>query len=57
MGTPFFHKLGHKIVIFRGFTVLAKFFQNYWIPIKVFNIEFPTILCWKPAKKSNWVWS
>ena len=32
--------------------VLTKFFQNYWIPIKVFNInEFPNILHWKPAKK------
>ena len=38
--------------------VLAKFVQNYWIPIKVFNINWiPNILHWKPAKKSNRLWS
>ena len=31
MGTPFLDKLGGK--------VLAKRFQNYWMPIKVFNIN------------------
>ena len=35
MGTPFLHKLGQKMV-----KVLAKFFQNYWIPIKVFNTNW-----------------
>ena len=44
------HKLGQKMVIFRG---LANFFQNYWIPIiKVLNINWiPNIFNWKPAKK------
>ena len=40
MGTPFLE-------------VLANVFQNYWNPVKVFNIliEFRNILHWKPAKK------
>ena len=37
MGTPFLQKLGQKIVIFRDF---SNFFHNYWIPIKVLNINW-----------------
>ena len=36
MATPVLHKLGKKIV---NLEVLAIFFQNYWIPIKVINIK------------------
>ena len=34
---PFLYKLGQKIVIFRGF---SNFFQNYWITIKIININW-----------------
>ena len=51
MITPFLHKLGKKMVIFRGFT---NFFQNYWIPIKVIQInKISNIFHWKTAKTIN----
>ena len=49
MGTPFLHKLGQKIVIFRSFSKI--FSELPEIPINVFNIEFYNIFHWKPAKK------
>ena len=48
-GTRFFHKLGQKMVILDVF--ISKFFQNYWIPIKVINVtESSKIFHWKQAK-------
>ena len=52
MGT-FLHKLGRKIVIFR-----KRFFRTTGFQLKfLIFIEFPNILHWKSAKKSNQVWS
>ena len=49
MGTPFLHKLGQKIVIFRGFS--KKFFRTTGYQLKfLILIEFSNILHWKPAK-------
>ena len=51
MGDPVFAEVGPK----NGLEGLEIFFQNFWIPVKVFNIiEFPNIFHWKPAKKSEW---
>ena len=45
MGTPFLHKMGWKMVIFNRF---------YWIPIKVFNINWISQhILLEPAKKSE----
>ena len=51
MGTPFLHKLGQKMVIFRSFS--KNFSELPEIPINVFNIEFYNIFHWKPAKKNQ----
>ena len=52
MGTPFLHKLGQKIVIFRGFSNF--FFKTTGFQLKFYIlIEFPNILHWKPAKKKK----
>ena len=50
------HKLDRKIVIFRVFSKF--FFRTAGFQFKFFIlIEFPNILNWKLAKKSNCVWS
>ena len=36
---------------------LAKHFSELLDSKFLILIEFPNILHWKPAKKSNWVWS
>ena len=50
MGTPFLHKLGQKLVIFRGFS--KKFVRITGFQLKfLILIEFHNKLDWKPAKK------
>ena len=50
LGTPFLHKLGQKLVIFRGFS--KKFVRITGFQLKfLILIEFHNKLDWKPAKK------
>ena len=50
MGTPVLHKLGQKIVIFRGFSKI--FFRTTGFQLKfLILIELANILHWKLAKK------
>ena len=54
--TFFLHKLSPKIALFRGFS--KKIFRTTGLQLKLLIlIESPNIFHWKPAKKSNWVWS
>ena len=50
MGTLVLHKLGQKIVIFRGFSRIFSELQLNFLIL----IEFPNMLHWKPAKKIKW---
>ena len=53
MGTPVLHKLGRKIVIFRGFSkIFSKLYTGFQLNFLIL-IEFPNILHWKPAKKNQ----
>ena len=52
MGTPFFHKLGQKIVIFKGFS--KKILRTTGFQLKfLILIEFHDIVHRKPAKKNQ----
>ena len=46
-----------KMIIFRGF-INFFFYRTTGFQLKLLIlIESPNIFHWKPAKKSNWVWS
>ena len=53
IGTPFLHKLGQKIVIFKGFSnFFSELPTGFQLKLLIL-IESPKIFHWKPAKK-NW---
>ena len=58
IGTPFLHKLGQKIVIFKGFSnFFSELPTGFQLKLLIL-IESPKIFHWKPAKKKlKWLWS